>query len=118
MIIACRGPVPATDAMVAANVSDVLHRRAALSNPPLSLVITDAVALGIAHQFHGPTPAGRVLERFRRGDAVESSELIEAAEQEKGFASPEGYAALHCLVTWVHGRVQRARSRTLSSSIV
>lgn len=116
MIITCRGPVPATDAQLAANVSDVLRRRAAVPNPPLSLVVTDAVALGIAHQFHGPTPAGRLMERFRRGDAVESDDLIEAAEQEKSFTTPEGYAALHCLITWVHGRVQRSSS--LSSSLV
>ena len=111
MIIVCRATAPASDAQVAAEVADILRRRAALDRAPATLTVSDAVALGIADQFRNSTPAGRVLERLRRGDPVDSAELIEAVEFEQGFATPEGYGALLCLLTWAHGRVYRQVNR-------
>ena len=96
---------------MAAEVADVLRRRAAVDRAPATLTVSDAVALGIADQFRNATPAGRVLERLRRGDSVDSAELIAAVEFEQGFATAEGYAALLCLLTWVHGRVYRQTTR-------
>jgi hypothetical protein len=92
---------------VASNVAEVLKRRAALEHPPVTLVISDAVALGIAGLFCSEAPSGRVLDRFYRRGWVDSAEMIEAARVEQGFASPEGHAALYCLIGWVHGRVHR-----------
>jgi hypothetical protein len=109
VIIACRATVPASDAEMAADISDVLRRRAAVDDPPVSIAVSDGVALGIAHLFRSTTPSGQVMERFGRGGSVESDALIEAARFEQGFASAEGYAALHCLVIWVRARVQRRR---------
>lgn len=116
MIIGCRATAPASDAQVAAEVADVLRRRAALDRAPATLTVSDGVALGIADQFRNSTPAGQVLERFRRGESVDTAELIAAVEFEQGFASAEGYAALRCLLTWVHGRVYRATARVHATS--
>src|SRR3954449_12200763 len=44
---------------VAAEVSSVLDRRAALEHPPPSLAISDPVALAIAGIFRSETPSGR-----------------------------------------------------------
>jgi hypothetical protein len=109
--IACRTTLAASDAQVASEVTDVLRRRAAVEKPPITLAISDAVALGIADQFRGPTPSGQVIERLRRGSSVESGELLEAARFEQGFATAEGYAALYCLVNWVRAKEQRQRDR-------
>lgn len=38
---------------------------------------------------------------------IDSDELVDAARFEQGFASPEGYAALRCLILWAHGRTSR-----------
>ncbi|MGZ4644063.1 MAG: hypothetical protein ACXVX8_18225 [Blastococcus sp.] len=111
VIIACRTTLAASDAQVASEVTDVLRRRAAAEKPPITLAISDAVALGIADRFRSATPAGQVMERFRRGSPVESDELVEAAKFEQGFATAEGYAALYCLVTWVRAKEQRQRDR-------
>lgn len=111
MLIGCRATAPASDAQVASEVGDILRRRAALDRAPATLTVSDAVALGIADQFRNSTPAGQVLDRFRRGDSIDSAELIEAVQFEQGFASPEGYGALLCLLTWVHGRVYRQTHR-------
>jgi hypothetical protein len=48
-----------------------------------------------------------VFSRFYRNGAIDSAELIEAARTEQGYASPEGHAALHCLIGWVRSRVHR-----------
>ena len=103
MLITVRG-TPASDMQVAAEVIRLLDRRAAMKHPPLSLIVSDPVALGIAGLFRSASLTGQVLDRFYTGGTVDSDELIEAAQFEQGFASPEGYAALRCLVMWVHGR--------------
>ena len=95
---------PADDARVASEVSSVLERRAAFAEPPASLVISDAVALGIAGAFAGATESGRVMQRFHRRGCVDGHELVAAARFEQGFASAEGHAALFCLITWARNR--------------
>src|SRR5688572_26202113 len=107
MIVTCRASIPAGDLVVAAEVSNVLERRGALKHPPVSLAVSDAVALGIAGLFRSPTDSGRVLERFYRTGSIESAALLEAARAEQGFASAEGHAALYCLIGWVHSRVHQ-----------
>jgi hypothetical protein len=107
MIIDSRATTPAPDSNVAAAVTEILERRAAMMYPPTSLAISDAVALGIAGQFSSNTLSGRVLERFYRTGSADSDDLIKAASMEQGFASAEGHAALYCLIGWVRSRVQR-----------
>jgi hypothetical protein len=107
VIITCRAATPATDSEVVANVADVLDRRAALRHPPVTLTVTDAVALGIAALLRTGTPSGQVLERFFRTGSIDSHELIRAARTEQGYATPEAHAALYCLIGWVHGRMHR-----------
>jgi hypothetical protein len=106
MKITARG-VPATDAQVHSEVAHLLDRRAAMKHPPLSLTISDSVALGIARLFRSTSLSGEVLDRFAAGGSVDSDELVEAARFEQGYASPEGYAALRCLVLWVHNKEHR-----------
>ena len=108
MIISNRA-LAAGDLAVAQEVSDVLERRGALKHPPVTLAVSDATALGIAGLFRSSTPSGRVMERFYRKGAVDSAELLEAARAEQQFASPEGHAALHCLIGWVHSQVHQGR---------
>jgi hypothetical protein len=93
---------------VAVEISDILDRRGALKHPAVTLAVSDAVALGIAGLMRSPTPAGQVLERFYRSGEIDSAELIEAAEIEQGYASPEGHAALYCLIGWVRSRMHKA----------
>ena len=88
-------------------VQTVLGRRSEMKHPPVSLAVSDAVALGIAGLLSSPTPAGRVLERFHRTGSIDSADLLDAARTEQGYASPEGHAALHCLIGWMHSRVHR-----------
>ena len=107
MKVSCRATVPASDMQVAVEISEILDRRGALKNPAVTLAVSDAVALGIAGLMRSPTPAGKVLDRFYRTGEIDSAELIEAAETEQGYASPEGHAALYCLIGWVRGRVHR-----------
>lgn len=95
----------AGDLAVAAEVSDVLERRGALKHPPVTLAVSDATALGIAGLFRSATASGRVMERFFQKGAVDSAELLQAARTEQQFASPEGHAALYCLIGWVHDKV-------------
>lgn len=99
--------VPAPDAQVISEVAQVLDRRAAMKHPPYSLTVSDSVAAGIARLFRSTSLSGEVLDRFASGRPVDSDELIEAARFEQGYASPEGYAALRCLVLWVHSRTHR-----------
>lgn len=107
MIITCRATVPARDAEVVANVAEVLDRRAAMHHPPVTLIVTDSVALGIAGLLRSETPSGQVLDRFFHSGRIDGGELIDAAREEQGFATPEAHAALHCLIGWVRGRTHR-----------
>lgn len=109
VIIDCRSKSPAPDGQVLMEVSAVLDRRAAQANPPVSMAVTDAVALGIAALFTSPTPSGQVMDRFVRTGTVDSDQLIEAARFEQGYATPEGHAALHCLIGWARSREHRSR---------
>jgi hypothetical protein len=105
MRINCRASSPAPDAQIISEVRDVLERRGALKHPPLTLAVSDATARGIAGMFSCPTPSGLVLGDFFRNGTADSTELIEAARTEQGYASPEGHAALHCLIGWARSRV-------------
>jgi hypothetical protein len=107
VLVSCRSTTPAADRVVAAEVAEVLRRRGALPHPPVTLAVSDAVALGIAGILGSPTASGAVLERFYRNGAVDSDDLIEACRTEQGYASPEGHAALYCLIGWVQARVYR-----------
>ncbi|TQN44293.1 hypothetical protein FHU33_3791 [Blastococcus colisei] len=105
MIVSSKSTLHAGDLVVAAEVSDVLERRGALEDPPVSLAVSDAVALGIAGIFRSDSDSGRVMQRFYRSGSVDSDELIEAAQVEQVFASPEGHASLYCLIGWVRSRM-------------
>jgi hypothetical protein len=109
VIVTCRATTPAPEMLIAKEVSDVLERRGALKHPPVTLAVSDAVALGIAHVFTSATIHGQVLERFARTGSADSADLLESARFEQQFASPEGHAALYCLIGWVHSRVHRQR---------
>ena len=109
MIVTARDVRPADDSRIASEVSSVLERRAAIAEPPASLVISDAVALGVAGTFAGPTESGRVMRHFHRRGCIDGHALVAAARFEQGYATPEGHAALFCLIAWV-------RSRTLSGT--
>ncbi len=114
MKITARG-LPASDARVYSEVAQLLDRRAAMKHPPFSLTESDSVALGIARLFRSRSLSGEVLDRFAAGGTVDSDELVEAARFEQGYASPEGYAALRCLVLWVHNRTHRIEQRLSSA---
>jgi hypothetical protein len=105
VIVRCKVTAAAPDLHVVTEVAGVLDRRAALKHPPVTLAVSDAVALGIAGIFRSPTPSGEVLGRFYRTGSVDSAELIEAVKTEQGYASPEGHAALYCLIGWVHAQL-------------
>ena len=108
MIVKARLGAPASDDQMVTEVAQVLDRRGALKHPPVSLAVSDAVALAIAGLFRSPTPSGQVLERFFRQGVADSQELIEAAQAEQGYASAEGHAALYCLIGWVRAQVHKA----------
>ena len=114
MLISCRATTPAADLVVATEVADVLDRRGALKHPAVTIAVSDAVALGIAGLFRSPTSSGQVLGRFYRTGTIDSAELIEAARTEQGYASPEGHAALYCLIGWVHAQRHRNGERASS----
>ena len=111
MIVTCKAARSAHELQVAASVSEVLQQRASMLHPPVTLAIPDDVALGIADIFSSPTPSGLVFERFRRTGAIDSAELIHAAQVEQGYAGPEGHAALYCLIGWVKARIHLANQR-------
>lgn len=96
---------PTVEGQVAAEVAQVLDRRGALKHPPVSLAVSDAVAVAIAGLFRNASQSGQVLDRFYRTGSADSGELIEAAKVEQVFASPEGHAALYCLIGWVRAQV-------------
>jgi len=108
--VTARG-IPATEAQVRSEVTHVLDRRAALQHPPYSLTVSDSVALGIGRMFSSRSLTGEVLARFASGGSVDGDRLVEAARFEQGYASPEGFAALRCLVLWVHHRTHRGEQR-------
>ncbi|MDK3256550.1 hypothetical protein [Blastococcus capsensis] len=105
MRITCRATVPATESQIVSQVQEVLDRRGSMAHAPVSLAVTDSVALGIAGFFVSRTDSGQVLERFFRGGDVTSAALLEAVAFEQGYASAEQHAALHCLAGWVRARV-------------
>jgi hypothetical protein len=105
MLVKARIGSPAVEGQVAAEVAQVLDRRGALRHPPVSLAVSDAVAVAIAGIFKNAAASGQVFERFHRSGTADSSELIEAAQVEQIFASPEGHAALYCLIGWVRAQI-------------
>jgi hypothetical protein len=110
VIISCRTATPAPDSQIVAEIGTVLERRGALKHPPVTLAVSDSVALGIAGLFANATPSGRVLERLHRSGVIDSADLLDAARTEQGYASLEGHAALHCLIGWMHSRVHRQQT--------
>ena len=107
MLISCRTATAAPQGVVVTEVQTVLGRRSEMRHPPASLAVSDSVALGIASVFSSASQTGQVFERFVRTGSVDSKELISASEFEQGYASPEGYAALYCLILWVRAQVHR-----------
>ncbi|MGY2082404.1 hypothetical protein [Blastococcus sp. SYSU DS0539] len=107
----CRATVPATESQVVASVREVLDRRGSMAHAPVTLAVSDAVALGIAGFFVSATRSGQVLGRFFRGGDVDSAALLEAVRFEQGYASAEQHAALHCLAGWAQAQVHRAGAR-------
>ena len=107
MIVSSRATSPAADVQLNAEVAEILDRRGALKHPPVSLAVSDAVALAIAGLFRSDSISGRVLEKFYRSGTADSDELLHAIEIEQTFASPEGHAALYCLLLWVRAQVHR-----------
>ncbi len=105
MLVRCKRTAVASEMHVVTEVAGILDRRAALKHPPVTLAVSDAVALGIAGIFSSPTPSGQVLERFHRSGSIDSAELIDAARVEQGYATAEGHAALYCLIGWVHAQL-------------
>jgi hypothetical protein len=105
MLVKARIGSQAVEGQVAAEVSQVLDRRGALMHPPVTLAVSDAVAVAIAGIFRNSAASGQVLERFHRTGLADSADLIEAAQLEQIFASPEGHAALYCLIGWVRAQV-------------
>ncbi len=110
MRISCRAATAAPQAQIVTEVQTVLGRRAEMKHPPTSLVVSDSVALGIANVFSSASQTGQVLERLVRTGSADSNELIQAAEFEQGYASAEGYAALYCLIGWVHSQVHHLQT--------
>ena len=105
MIVTAQAGSPAGEQQIATHVSGVLARRSALAHPPVYLTVSDAVARAIAGTFSSRTDHGAVLDRFHRTGSADADELMEAARFEQGYASPEGHAALYCLIGWVRSRV-------------
>jgi hypothetical protein len=110
LLITCTASSPASDSLVAREVTAVLTRRAALDDPPDSIAVSDAVALGIAAQYRSPTATGQVMDYLVRTGRIDSDELVQAARFEQGYATPEGHAALYCLVIWARSRALRGDS--------
>lgn len=73
------------------------------------MTVSSAVARGIAALFSSPTLSGQVMEQFARSSSMDSARLVEVARTEQGYASPEGHAALCCLIGWVQGQAHSRR---------
>lgn len=115
LIISCRSMSPAPESVVVREVMELLEKRGALTDPPVSMAVSDTVALGIAELFRSPTLSGQVMDRLVRTGNADSDELIEAARFEQGYATAEGHAALHCLIGWVRSRVHRSAEHSRAS---
>jgi hypothetical protein len=111
MNLQCWAKAPASDLTVLAETAEVLAARSAVERAPVTLAVSDRVALGIATMFRSPTPSGQVLDRFSRTGTADSSELLEAIRTEQGYASAEAHAVLHCLAGWVRKQLYVASSR-------
>ena len=105
--LSCRATSPAPESQILAEMQEVLDRRGAMKHAPVTVAVSDAVAIGIAAIFSSPTPAGQVMERFYRRGETDSADLLEAVQFEQGYASPEGHAALYCLAGWVRAQLHR-----------
>jgi hypothetical protein len=105
VLLSCRATSPAPESQILAEMQQVLDRRGAMKHAPVTVAISDAVALGIAGFFASPTQSGQIMDRFYRRGSTDSHELLEAVRFEQGYASPEGHAALHCLAGWVRAQV-------------
>ncbi|RBY90714.1 hypothetical protein [Blastococcus sp. TF02A-26] len=101
MKVQCRANAPASDLTVLGETAEVLTTRGAMASAPVTLAVSDRVALGIATMFRSSTPSGQVLDRFSRTGTADSAELLDAVRTEQGYASAEGHAVLHCLAGWV-----------------
>ena len=112
MLINSRSSTPAAESVVAREVSSVLQRRAAMADPPESLTVSDAVALGIASLFSSRTSTGQVMGYFVRTGRIDSEELIQAARFEQGYATAEGHAALYCLIGWARSRAHQGAQQS------
>jgi hypothetical protein len=112
VIIHCRALAAASDLTVLSEVAEVLAARGAVARAPVTVAVSDRVALGIAGMLRSATPSGQVLDRFSRTGTVDSAELLEAVRIEQGFASAEGHAALHCLAGWVRKQLYNRRRST------
>ena len=110
VIVRCRAKGAAPAQQVLTEIGRVLDRRSTYEHPPVTIHVSDAVALAIATSFAGATPSGLVMERFSRRRMGDDDALIAAARTEQGFATPEGHAALHCLIGWVQGRRYHERA--------
>ena len=108
MFIQCMAKAPAGDLTVLSEVSEVLDARSAVARAPVTVAVSDRVALGIAGMMRSPTPSGQVLERFARTGTADSADLLDAIRTEQGYASAEGHAALHCLAGWVRKQLYNA----------
>jgi hypothetical protein len=111
VLLSCRATSPAPDSQIVAEMHQVLDRRGSMKHAPVTVAVSDAVALGIAAIFASPTDSGQVLERFYRRGAIDSADLLKAIEFEQGYASPEGHAALYCLAGWVRAQVHNRREQ-------
>ena len=107
VIVRSAAGTPANDTQVAREVSAILARRAAMDSPPVSLAVSDKVALGIAAQFRSATATGQVMDYFVRTGCIDTDELIQAAQFEQGYTTAEGHAALYCLIGWARSRSAR-----------
>ena len=111
MKVQCWAKAPASDLTVLGETAEVLAARSAMQSAPVTLAVSDRVALGIATMFRSPTPSGQVLDRFSRTGTADSAELLEAVRTEQGYASAEGHAVLHCLAGWVRKQLYVSAAR-------
>jgi hypothetical protein len=111
VLISATSTTRAAQDQVGREVQQILDRRGALAHAPVTLAISDPVALAIAGMFSSSTEHGQVLDRLCRTGTADSHELIEAAEFERGYASAEGHAALFSLIGWARAKVHQRQAR-------
>jgi hypothetical protein len=78
VIIKWRAAVAASDAKVAAEVSDVPDRGAAVESRRIMRIVVAAVAIWIADRFRRATPAAQVLKPLRPEGSVAGTDCVEA----------------------------------------